>query len=42
MMIALKTVENHLANIMKKLNVTNAAELIVTAVKEGIVKLDEQ
>ncbi|HHT05421.1 MAG TPA: response regulator transcription factor [Hydrogenispora sp.] len=42
MMIALKTVENHRANIMKKLNVTNAAELIVTAVKEGIVKLDEQ
>ncbi|NLC54034.1 MAG: response regulator transcription factor, partial [Firmicutes bacterium] len=42
MMIALKTVENHRANIMKKLNVTNAAELIVTAVREGIVKLDGQ
>lgn len=41
MMIALKTVENHRANIMKKLNVNNAAELIVTAVREGIVKLDE-
>ena len=41
MMIALKTVENHRANIMKKLDVANTAELIVTAVKEGIVKLDE-
>lgn len=37
--IALKTVENHRANIIKKLEVTNTAELITTAIKRGLVNL---
>jgi len=42
LMIAVKTVENHRANIMKKLKVNNLAELIASAVRLGLAKLDGQ
>jgi DNA-binding NarL/FixJ family response regulator len=37
--IALKTAENHRANIMKKLGAANTAGLIKTAIKNGLVDL---
>ena len=38
--ISVKTVENHRANIMKKLNVKNIVELIKYAAKIGIIDID--
>lgn len=37
--ISIKTVESHKANILSKLNLKNTAELVLYAVKNGIVKL---
>jgi len=38
--ISIKTVENHKANIMKKLNVKNIVELIKYAAKIGLIDID--
>ena len=37
--ISVKTVEAHRANMMKKLRVSNAAQLLKTAIKSGVLKI---
>jgi DNA-binding NarL/FixJ family response regulator len=37
--ISVKTVEAHRSNIMKKLRVSNTAQLLKTAIKEGFIPL---
>ena len=37
--ISVKTVEAHRANMMKKLRVSNAAQLLKSAIEEGFIRL---
>ncbi len=37
--ISVKTVEAHRANMMKKLRVSNTAQLLKTAIKDGVLKI---
>lgn len=37
--ISVKTVEAHRANMMKKLRVSNTAQLLKTAIRDGILKI---
>lgn len=37
--ISVKTVEAHRANMMKKVRVSNAAQLLKTAIQDGLVRL---
>jgi len=38
--ISIKTVENHRANIMRKLNIHNAMELVRYAARLGLIDVD--
>ncbi|HEU4683398.1 MAG TPA: LuxR C-terminal-related transcriptional regulator [Nitrospira sp.] len=37
--ISVKTVEAHRANMMKKMRVSNTAQLLRTAIREGMIKI---
>ena len=37
--ISVKTVEAHRANMMKKMRVSNTAQLLKTAIQDGILKI---
>jgi DNA-binding NarL/FixJ family response regulator len=39
--ISVKTVDNHRANLMKKLDLTSSADLIQFAIRNGIISLDD-